>query len=157
MLPRFMRRGLISEGGSLEMSTGVNFLVPSRRFSRVIHIKRLMLGFVLHYLHSLDNLFALGLFNSAVAALISHKIMIIRLHSPLPILGLIITGPCLFVFDFITLMIIHKGLASSKRLCNILAGLGSVFIILCSATFASLYIEGNVELNWARSVEVHLL
>lgn len=82
--------------------------------------------------------------------------MIIRLHRPLSALGLVTAGPCLFVFDLITLMIIHRGLASMKMAHKGLAGVAAILIMICSAAFASLYIEGNAELNWTRSAEVYL-
>jgi hypothetical protein len=128
------------------------FLPPSiRRFSG---LRCALKFYVQRYLFSIESLFALGLFNSAVVALVSHKIMMIWLHRPLPAWGLLLTGPCLFVFDLITLMMLHWGLTSTKAAYKSVSGIIAVMIMLCSATFASLYIEGNAELNWERSVEV---
>ena len=133
--------------------------VPYRRrlLGGVRHVPRTILLNIQHYLHSIDNLCALALFNSAALALVSHKILIIELHGPLSKWGLCVAGPCLFVFDLMTLMILHSGLASSRLIWKVLATLASFLIILCSATFASLYLEGNAELNWSRSVGVFLL
>jgi hypothetical protein len=112
---------------------------------------------VMHnYLYSFDNLFALALFTSTVAALLSHKIMVILLHQPLSACGLILTAPCLFVFDVITLLLLHRGLLSRFKIINALASLVSVLVMICSAAFASMYVQGNVELNWTRSVEVSI-
>jgi hypothetical protein len=125
----------------------------SKRFHRPNN-PLLPLGHVQSYLHSLDSIFALGLFTAAAAALISHKIMIIRLHGPLSTLGLIFCGPFLFVFDLITLILLHRAFASKKTAWQIFAGITAISIMSCSAAFASLYIEGNAEINWGRSVEV---
>src|SRR5277367_1720610 len=110
---------------------------------------------VIHtYLYSFDNIFALGLFTSTITALISHKIMIILLHKPLSASGVILTAPCLFLFDLITLLLLYWGFASRLTIIKLLAALISILVVICSAAFASMYIQGNVELNWTRSVEV---
>src|SRR5579859_1771787 len=105
------------------------------------------------FLFSLD-LFALGLFAAASIALIAHKVTIILLHGPLPTLSVIILAPFLFVFDFITLLLLHRVLASRYRARQIIGGFISLVIISCSATFVSSYLEANAELNWGRSLEV---
>ena len=125
-----------------------------RNIVQVGYVRRLILTNLRDYLHSLDNLLALGLFNSAAAALIGHKLMIIQLHRPLSTLGLVVAGPCLFVFDLMTLVILHHGLSSKKLFLKGISGMVTLLIMICSATFASLYLEGNTELNWTRSVEV---
>jgi hypothetical protein len=113
-----------------------------------------MLSYFQSYFFSL-NILAFGLFNSTVVALISHKLMIIDLHQPLSGWGLCFAGPCLFVFDLMTAMVLHLGLASSSVALKGLAGIGCTLILLLGATFASLYFEGNAELNWSRSVGVN--
>lgn len=101
-----------------------------------------------------DNGLTLGLFTSATVALFSHKIIILLLHRPLPFFGLLFAWPFLFVFDFITVVILYHGLASRRVAWQITAGVASVLIISLSATFASLYFEANAELNWSRSTVV---
>jgi hypothetical protein len=128
-----------------------------RRCFGLVHVPRTILAYVQCYLHSLESVWAVWVFNAAAAALISHKVMMIWLHGPLSGLLLLVLGPCLFVFDLLTLMVLHWGLASTKSVLRGLASVGAVLIMVCSATFASLYLEGSAELNWSRSVEVHLL
>jgi hypothetical protein len=106
------------------------------------------------YLFSLDSVPALGLFTAAAAALISHKVVIILLHQPLSTCGLVLASPFLFTFDLTTLILLHRGLSSSKAAWRVLAGVTSILIAICSAAFASLYFQGNAELQWAQSVEV---
>ena len=106
------------------------------------------------YLLSLENPWILGLFNCAAVALSFHKIMKIDLQGPLPICGVIFFLPALFAFDILTLAILHFGLKSSRVILRIPAVIGTVALILLSSVFASLYLEGNTELNWSRSVEV---
>jgi hypothetical protein len=151
-----MRRGNTSiiDAHYCELLMGDGFQTP-RRFLRFAYARRLILTNLRRYLYSLDSLVALGLFSSAAAALIGHKLMIIRLHRPLSVLGLVVTGPCLFVFDLMTLIILHYGLSSSKLLLKGISGIVALLLMVCSATFASLYLEGNTELNWTRSVEAH--
>jgi hypothetical protein len=151
-----MRLHSSRDTGSRELLLGDGFF-PLRRFSRIKHPLRLVVNSLHQYLHSFDGPLLLALFNSTAVALVSHKVMIIRLHSPLSRWGLTFTGPCLFVFDFLVLVIIHLGLASTKIACRGLAGVAAILIMICSAAFASLYIEGNAELNWSRSVEVSFL
>lgn len=127
---------------------------PTPPFGRLSHLPRTILGYIQSYLLSLHNVLEFGLFNSTVVALIYHKLMIIDLHQPLSGWGLCFAGPCLFVFDLMTAMVLHLGLASSSVALKGLAGIGCTLIILLSATFASLYLEGNAELNWSRSVGV---
>ena len=136
-----------------ELLFGDGFQAP-RRYSRFGYVLRMILTNLRRYIHSLDGLLALGLFNSAAAALIGHKLIIIRLHLPLSTFGLVVAGPCLFVFDLITLVILHHGFSSSKLFLRGISGIVALLIMICSATFASLYLEGNTELNWTRSVEV---
>src|SRR5271170_675530 len=110
---------------------------------------------VMHtYLYSFDNVFALGLFTCTIAALISHKITLILLHQPLSASGLILTAPCLFLFDLITLMLLHWGFVSRFTIIKLFTALVSILGVICSTAFASMYVQGNVELNWTRSVEV---
>ena len=110
---------------------------------------------VMHsYLYSFDNVFALGLFTSTIAALFSHKIMIILLHQPLSVSGIVLTAPCLFLFDLITLLLLHWGFVSRFTIIKLFATLISILVVICSAAFASMFVQGNVELNWTRSVEV---
>lgn len=106
------------------------------------------------YLLSLENPWILGLFNCVAVALFSHKIMKIDLHGPLPIWRLIVFLPALFALDVLTLAILHLDLKSSRVLLKISAAIGTVALILLSSVFASLYLVGNAELNWSRSVEV---
>lgn len=109
------------------------------------------------FLFSLDSVLALGVLTVSIIALLAHKITIILLHGPLPTLGVIVFGPFLFVFDLITLILLYRGLSSPNRAWQILAGFIGVVITSCSATFVSLYIEANAEVNWGRSVEVSTL
>jgi hypothetical protein len=108
------------------------------------------------FLFSLDSVLALGVLTASIIALLAHKITIILLHGPLSTIGVIIFGPFLFVFDLITVILLYRGLASPNRAWQILAGFIGVVITSCSATFVSLYIEANAEVNWGRSVEVQL-
>ena len=80
--------------------------------------------------------------------------MIILLHKPLSASGVILTAPCLFLFDLITLLLLYWGFVSRLTIIKLLAALVSILVVICSAAFASMYIQGNVELNWTRSVEV---
>jgi len=109
------------------------------------------------YLFSFDNVLALGLFTAAVAGLITHKIIIIELHQPLPKIKILFASPFLFIFDAVTLTALHYGLNALLLGIKVLAGVIAVIIISCSAAFTSLYFEGNAELNWGRSVEVSTL
>jgi hypothetical protein len=106
------------------------------------------------YVFLFDNGFTLGLFTSAATALFCHKILILVLHRPLSISGLVFAWPFLFVFDFITIMLLYHGLASTKIAWRVIAGIVAVFIISLSGMFASLYFEANAELNWGRSTNV---
>ena len=63
-------------------------------------------------------------------------------------------SPCLFLFDFINLVVLYSGLSSPKIVWNVLSGIVGVVLIICSCAFASLFINGNAELNWSRSVQV---
>lgn len=151
---RFMLwRNSITDSTYCELLMGDGFH-PPRRYSSFGRFWKLIFNHLHRYIHSLDSLLALGLFNSTVAALITHKLMIIRLHSPLSTLGLLVTWPCLFVFDLMTLVILHHGFSSTKLLLKGISGIVSLLIMVCSAVFASLYLEGNAELNWTRSVGV---
>ena len=129
-------------------------LLPSPNTTRFRRPNKILSFQIRSYLFSLDNLFALGLLTSSIVALFAHKVTIILLHRPLPALGVIFLGPFLFVFDLISLALVYLGLASPQRAWQILAGFISIVIISCSATFVSLYLEANAELNWGRSVEV---
>jgi hypothetical protein len=108
------------------------------------------------YFHSLDNLWTFGLFTSTVVALFSHKVLMILLRGPLPLLPLFVATPCLFVFDMMTLVVLFWGLSSSRQVFRGVAALGAALIMVCSAIFASLYLEGKVELNWSQSFEVQV-
>jgi hypothetical protein len=106
------------------------------------------------YLFSLDSVSALALFTVAAVALFSHKVVIILLHQPLSTCGLVLASPFLFTFDLMTLILLHRGLSSSRAAWRMLAGVTSILLAICSAAFASLYFQGNAELQWAQSVEV---
>jgi len=106
------------------------------------------------FLFSLDNTFALGLFAASSNALIAHKVTVILLHEPLRTVSIILFAPFLFVFDIITLIILHRVLASKYRVLQIFAGILCIAIISCSATFVASYIETNAAINWGRSLEV---
>jgi hypothetical protein len=123
-----------------------------RNASRRVH--SLLIWSVHSYLFSFDHVFALGLFTAAVVALITHKLFIIQLHQPLPEVKLHFAYPFLFVFDVVTLAGLHRGLNAAIAAWRILASGLALIVISCSAAFASLYFEGNAELNWGRSVEV---
>src|SRR5271170_1052048 len=102
------------------------------------------------FLFSLDNTFALGLFAASSNALIAHKVTVILLHEPLRTVSIILFAPFLFVFDIITLIILHRVLASKYRVLQIFAGILCIAIISCSATFVASYIETNAAINWGR-------
>lgn len=106
------------------------------------------------YMFSLDSILSLGLFTASVVALVVHKFLIITLHGPLPIVGLLAAGPFLFVFDLITLLFLHQGLASTIRALRLFSSFVALFIMSCSATFVSYYQQANAEVQWGRSVEV---
>jgi hypothetical protein len=109
------------------------------------------------FVFSLDSAIAQGLFTSCALALIFHKATVIFLYAPPTTLEIILYGPFLFTFDFLTLVLLHRGLASRYRGWQIFAGLFCTVIILCSAGFMSFYLEANTEINWGRSVEVLLV
>ena len=106
------------------------------------------------YLFSSNNIPALGLMTSSIIALITHKIIIIRMHTPLSVFGIIFLGPFLFVFDLITLVLLHRALGSKKPTIETCGWCIGLVIIICSASFVSLYVEANAEINWGRSIEV---
>jgi len=106
------------------------------------------------FVFSLDSAIAQGLFTACAVALLVHKYIVILLYAPRAIHEVILYGPFLFTFDLFTLVFLHRGLASGDRRWQIPAGLFCVVIILCSASFMSLYLETKTELNWGRSVEV---
>ena len=106
------------------------------------------------FLFSLNSVIAQGIFTACAIALMVHKITVMLLYAPFPIFQIILYGPFLFSFDFLTLVFLHRALASGNRGWQILAGLVCLVIISCSASFVSLYLEANAEINWGRSVEV---
>jgi hypothetical protein len=110
---------------------------------------------VMHrYAFSIENILAFGLFNAAAIALISHKIIVIQLHQPLPNVGLFFASPCIFLFDFVVLWCLHRLLASPQAISRVVGATASIILTICSSAFASMFVQGNAELNWARSVEV---
>jgi hypothetical protein len=111
--------------------------------------------FVQSFLFSLKSTVALGIFAASIVALLSHKVIILLLHGPLSTLGTIFFGPFVFVFDIITLLLLYRGLGSANLAWQIFAGIVGLVITSCSATFVSLYLEANAEVNWGRSVEVY--
>lgn len=141
-----------------EMHSNDGSLSSSRHFHRWSFNHAIITTFLaMHsYLYLFDSIFALGLFTSTVAALFSHKIMVILLHQPLSAAGIILTAPCLFVFDVVTLLLLYRGIVSRFTILRVLSYLVSMLVIICSAAFASMYIQGNVELSWTRSVEVFI-
>ena len=108
------------------------------------------------YLFSIKSLPSFYLFNAATIALLTHKFATICLHGPLPLAQLVIFGPFLFCFDFVTLLFLHRGLASRSPAVQAISAFICIVIVSCSATFVSLYLEANAEVNWGRSVEVLL-
>jgi hypothetical protein len=113
-----------------------------------------ILNYIQSFLFCLESTVALGIFTASIVALVSHKFIILLLHGPLSILGTIFFSPFVFVFDIITLLLLHRGLASASRAWQIFSGIVGLVITSCSATFVSLYLEANAEVNWGRSVEV---
>ena len=109
----------------------------------------LIVRYFRRYLYSLDP-WSMGLLNSVAAALIAYKVLAILLHRPLPVWGLITASPCLFIFDFMTILALHRGLSKYKPIPWIIC----ILLMVCSAAAASLYLEGSAELNWSRSVQV---
>ena len=130
--------------------------LPSPNTMRFRRPPQNLFNYFYSYLFCLDNVFALGFLTCSIIALLAHKITIILLHGPLSTLSVIFFGPFLFVFDIITILLQHRGLASVNRSWQILAGFIGIVIISCSATFVSLYLEANAEVNWGRSVEVRI-
>jgi hypothetical protein len=116
---------------------------------------RTVVAWIKTFLFSQNSVIALLLFTASAFAVVVHKITLIRLHAPLPILHLTISAPFLFAFDLLTLTLLHRAFASTKRGWQILAGFISIVIISCSASFVSLYLETNAELKWHRTVEVN--
>jgi hypothetical protein len=151
------------DGIKLVKLTGVRWEHPFKeyqprlsQFRHHIHLTKIphfIFNKLTAYLLSLENPWILCLFNSAAVALFSHKFMKIDLHGPLPLCQLFFLLPALFAFDILTLAILHLGLNSS-RVLSILSAIGTIALVLLSSVFASLYLEGNTELNWSRSVEV---
>ena len=97
---------------------------------------------------------SLGLFTSASVALISHKVILIRLHEPLSAWHLILASPFLFAFDFLNLVVLYLSFQSPHSSKRILATLFASFILLLSTASASFYMETNAELNWRRTATV---
>lgn len=125
------------------------------RFRALLRIiQRSMLKTVQRYVTSVDPLGAYGLFNVAAIALLSHKIIVIQLHQPLSKLGLILTTPCIFLFDLSVLLILHRLMASSHPVSKGVGCLSALIITICSGASASMYIQANAELSWTRSVDV---
>ena len=104
-------------------------------------------------LFSLDSHAALGLFAASSVALLTHKLTVILLHRPLG-RQFIIYWPFLFGLDLAVLTFLHHALAVPKRAWRVFGTLLCLFIIFCSATFVSLFLEANTSTNWGRSVEV---
>jgi uncharacterized BrkB/YihY/UPF0761 family membrane protein len=121
----------------------------SRRLTR-----KILSNYFTSLLLSFDSIIALGIWSASIVALFVHKSTIIQLHGPLPTLSLICFAPFLFVFDFITVLLLYRGLTSANKIWKIPTGFVGVVIMCCSATFLSLYLEANAEVNWGRSVEV---
>lgn len=141
---------VISQRGMSPISLGRT--VPSRIWS-VVSMRVTMRSF----LFSLDNIFVLGLFVATLNALIAHKCTVILLHGPLRRISVILFAPFLFVWDILTLLLLHRGLASKSRVLQVLAVFICFVVITCSATFITGYLEMNAELNWGRSLAVHSL
>ena len=118
------------------------------------HFGILLFHFIQRYLYSLDSLYDLGLFSGATAALISYKIMIISLHSPVSMWGLILIWPCLFEFDLITLILLHWGLSSRKKVYKWGTSVCAISIMLLSSSFTSFYVETDAEVKWESIGEV---
>lgn len=101
---------------------------------------------------------ALGFFVAAAVALITHKCTLVALHRPLPGVGVICFAPFVFIFDTLTLVLLHEGLARTSSLpWRILAGAVGLVIVSSSATFVSLYMEAKAELDWEQALEVNIL
>ena len=105
-------------------------------YLKLNNLPQLVFSTVNSYLVSLESPWILGFFNCAAVALLSHKIMKIALHGPLPVWGVVLAFPSLFAFDFLTLTVLHWGLNSARIIFRILAGMGIVALILLSSVFA---------------------
>jgi hypothetical protein len=90
-------------------------------FVIIRYIHAVCFHIVQKYVHSLRNMSAIGFFTSVAFALISHEIIFITLPSPILISGVIFTSPRLFLFDIITLLSLHAGFSSRKRIYHITA------------------------------------
>ena len=124
------------------------------RIPRPRRFAALVFYFIQRYLCSLNSLFALGLFNAAAVALISHKTIFISLHHPISVWKLVFLWPCLFEFDILTLILLHWGLSSRKKACMLGAGVVCLVTMLLSSCFAAFYIQARAEVEWKTAVEV---
>jgi hypothetical protein len=108
------------------------------------------------YWLALDGV-ASGFFVAAAVALITHKCTLITLHRPLPVIGVVCFAPLIFIFDILTLIVLHEGLSTTSSLpVRIASMVVSTLIASFSATFLSLYLEAKAELDWGRALEVML-
>jgi hypothetical protein len=103
---------------------------------------------------SLGNRLTFGFYSATVAALVIHKAILILLNGPFSIVQLILAGPFLFAFDFVSLVLIRKGLSSWRRSFRVAAWIVQLFIISCSGVFVSYYFVTKAQINWRRSSEV---
>jgi hypothetical protein len=125
----------------------VSFLrrsTPNSRLRKWLH----------NYMNSLDSPLSLGVYTTTAVALIIQKLFLISLHRPLPTVRLILLSPLLFGFDFISLLFLHRGMASIIFTVRIFSFLIAISITLCSATFVSYYYVAHAEINWGRALEV---
>ena len=107
------------------------------------------------YFGSVQGNVLFALHSAASVALAAHKIVVVLLHRPLSMFGLIVHAPFLFSFDILALILLHHAFMSPKKASNCIGVLVGLIIISWSAMFISSYLETNTELNWGRSVEVN--
>jgi hypothetical protein len=109
------------------------------------------------YLYSFPSSVGLFFFTTTAIALITHKILIIKLHGPFSLWQILFLGPFTFCFDFLTLYLLYRSFRSASAFWSSFASLISFVICACSSTFVSMYCIANAEISWGRSLAVHLL
>jgi len=76
------------------------------------------------------------------------------LHGPLTPLFVVLLSPSLFVFDWATLWLLHRGLSSRRRVYEFSSGAVCVLLIVLSGSFVSFYEGSKSGLDWSHAIEV---
>jgi len=124
------------------------------RFSRKGDVSILLGKVVRRFIFSFPSLVGLFFFTTTTIALLTHKILIIKVHGPFTFLQLLFLGPFTFSFDFLTLYILHRAFCSASGVWRSVASIISFIICACSSTFVSMYFIANSEISWGRSIAV---